>query len=115
MEPMQIPFSDDELREIVNSSDFVTDIIFEDGYDLADAYPREFEGAIEHSFTLECTHWDIQDWEIDTEYSLFLTPLAAELEWPKSMETLSTHIVTQRMIEMRSGPVRKNIAHRVAA
>jgi len=53
MEELHLDFSDEELREIISSPGYGAEVIFAEGYELADAYPSlgewDVEGTLEMS------------------------------------------------------------------
>ena len=65
MEELHIDFSDEELREIISTPGYGAEVIFAEGYELADAYPSLGEWDVEGTLEMSCHPDQIFPWGAD--------------------------------------------------
>jgi len=65
MEELHIDFSDEELREIISTPGYGAEVIFAEGYELADAYPSLSEWDVEGTFEMTCHPDHLFSWGAD--------------------------------------------------
>lgn len=109
-----IPFTDNELLEII-AAEHAVDVLFQDDFELADAYPDGDEGVIDYSFVLDSSHEAVGQWQADVAYSLFALPIAKRMEWPVDLTPPELHQARLEMQDDHTGSNHHDNAVQIAA